>query len=215
MTRGPLKPVSFPPAALVSRSLPLRSWRSGATIVRIHRKAFEPIHFSPGPGKPPLGRFDSASGRFGVLYAANSFESAFVETVIRNPARSLVSLAEIEARCCSTLAMGQHAHLVDLTGPGLSQLGLDARFISGRYDPCGAWADAFQAHPSRPSGILYPSRFDPSQACLALFEAPGLHLEPAGTPVPLTDMPPELALILDRYGKALDPGRDKVRRPQG
>ena len=37
-------------------------------LVRIHRLQHGPIHFSPGPGHPPAGRYDSATGRFGVLY---------------------------------------------------------------------------------------------------------------------------------------------------
>lgn len=206
MTRGPTEPVPFPPADLASRALPLLRWESGATVVRVHRKVHGPIHFSPGPGKPPLGRFDSASGRFGVLYAAQAFEGAFVETLIRNPARALISLAEIEARALSVIAIHNEIQLVDLTGPGLSRLGLNARFLSGPYDPCGAWADALHDHPSRPAGIACPSRFDPSQLCVALFARLAPHLEPATEPVSLSEMRSDVALILDRYGKALDPG---------
>ncbi|MDO9713706.1 RES family NAD+ phosphorylase [Paracraurococcus lichenis] len=206
MTRGPTEPAPFPPADLASRPLPLVRWESGATVVRVHRAAHGPIHFSPGPDKPPLGRFDSASGRFGVLYAAQAFEGAFVETLIRNPARALISLAEIEARALSIVAIHEEMLLVDLTGPGLSRLGLDARFLSGPYDPCGAWADALHDHPSQPAGIAYPSRFDPSQLCVALFSRLAPHLEPVTEPVPLNEMRSDVALILDRYGKALDPG---------
>lgn len=206
MTRGPTEPAPFPPADLASRSLPLLQWESRTTVVRVHRRIHGPIHFSPGPDKPPLGRFDSASGRFGVLYAAQAFEGAFVETLVRNPARALISLAEIEARALSIITIQGEMQLVDLTGPGLSQLGLDARFLSGPYDPCGAWADALHDHPSQPGGIVYPSRFDPSQLCVALFARLEPHLELATDPVPLSEMLPDIALTLDRYGKALDAG---------
>jgi hypothetical protein len=173
-------------------------------VVRIHRPTHGPIYFSPGPGRPPLGRFDSLSGRFGVLYAAQKFEGAFAETILRNPRRSLVSLAEIEARALSALSITDHIRLVDLTGPGLSQLGLDARFLSGPYEICGTWADAFHDHPSALAGILYPSRFDPAQHCVGLFSRLAPHIDAMTAPALLGEMLPDVAAVLDRYGKALD-----------
>jgi hypothetical protein len=164
------------------------------------------VHFSGGPGKPPLGRFDSIGGRFGVLYAALEFHAALAETILRNPRQLLVSLSEIEARALSVLAINAEVQLVDLTGPGLSQLGLDARLLSGPYDPCGAWADALHDHPAAPAGILYPSRFDPSRICVGLFDRVAPHIQAATAPVPLGKMLPDFAEVLDRYGKALDPG---------
>lgn len=178
----------------------------GSTMVRIHRTRHGPVHFSPGPGLPPAGRFDSASGRFGALYAAGSFEGAFAETILRNPSQVLVSLSEIEARAVSVLGIGTAMSLVDLTGPGLSQLGLDARFLSGPYDVCGAWAEALHDHPVAAAGLLYPSRFDPSQHCVVLFDRVAGQVQVVTAPAPLGDMLREVAAVLDRYGKALDPG---------
>jgi hypothetical protein len=164
-----------------------------------------PIFFSPAPGFPPAGRFDSLTGRFRVLYAALSLEGAFAETLLRKPSLPLISLSEITARALTMLAIRQEVRLVDLTGPGLSQLGLDARFLSGSYELCGAWADAVHDHPSAPAGILYPSRLDPSQPCIALFERIAPQLEVVTAAVPLGDLLPDVAAVLDRYGKALDP----------
>lgn len=206
MTRGPFDPVPFPPADLASQSLPLTAWEVASSVVRIHRSQHKPIFFSGGPGKLPLGRWDSSSGLFGAIYVAAEFPGAFAETVLRNPRQTLVSLAEIESRSLSVLALHATVQLVDLTGPGLSQLGLDARILSGPYEPCGAWADALHAHPAAPAGILYPSRFDPSQVCATLFDRIAPHLEATTAPVPLGEMLPHVAEVLDRYGKALDPG---------
>jgi hypothetical protein len=201
VTRGPTDPTPPPPTDLDARSLPLATLAAGSRLFRIHRAAHPPLHFSRGPG-----RFDSPAGRFGVLYAASDFEGAFVETILRNPHRQLVSWAEIEARSLAVLAVRQAVTLVDLTGPGLSRLGLDARFLSGPYDPCGAWATALHDHPGQPGGILYPSRFDPSVACHAVFDrvAPMLALAEPG--VPLAEQAPRIGAVLDRYGKALDVG---------
>lgn len=199
MTRGLAGPDPAPPADLAARALPIAEAGPGTALCRIHRSAHGPVHFSPGPGKPP-------AGRFGVLYAGLSFACAFAEALLRNPARKLVSVAEIEARSLALVDLRAEVRLVDLTGAGLSRLGLDARFLSGGYDTCGAWADALHGHPERPAGILYPSRFDPSERCVALFDraAPALH--PATESLPLTELLPDVAAALDGYGKALDAG---------
>ena len=206
MTRGPVEPAPAPPADLALRNLPLVDSERGSTFCRIHRSVHGAVFCSPGPGKPPAGRFDSPTGRFGVLYAALSFDCSFAEVLLRNPARLLVSLPEIEARSFAVLRLDATIRLVDLTGPGLSRLGLDARFLSGGYDVCGAWADALHDRPERPAGILYPSRFDPSEHCFALFDRVAPHLDPATDSVPLGELLPDVASALDRYGKALDPG---------
>lgn len=65
-----------------------------------------------------------------------------------------------------------------------------------------AWARALHAHPDAPDGILYPSRHDPSQRCVALFDRADLAVMAA---------PPrsfDRAWVMDvlrRYGKALPP----------
>lgn len=206
MSRGPVGPLPKPPADLASRGLPLADLEGRSALCRIHRSVHGAVFFSPGPGKPPSGRFDSPTGRFGVLYAARTFDGAFAEVLLRNPARQVVSLPEVEARSFAVLALDADVRLVDLTGPGLSRLGLDARLLSGGYDACGAWADALHDHPERPAGILYPSRFDPSEHCFALFDRVASHLHPATEGVPLGELLPDVAAALDRYGKALDPG---------
>jgi hypothetical protein len=203
---GPTGPVPLPPPDLALRPLPLTTCDAGFTMVRIHRTQHGPIHFSPGTGRSPAGRYDSTTGRFGVLYAAQEFAGAFVETVLREPNRTLIGLPDITARALSVLTINADIRLVDLTGPGLSRLGLDARLLSGPYGPTRAWSDAFQAHSDAPAGILYPSRFDPSQLCVGLFNRVARHIEAASDPVPLAEMLPEVSEILDRYGKALDPG---------
>jgi hypothetical protein len=88
---------------------------------------------------------------------------------------------------------------------GLSQLGLDARFLSGSYDVCGAWADALHDHPEQPAGLLDPSRFDPSEHCAALFEGVASFIGLATNGVRLGWVLPDVAAALGRYGKALDP----------
>ena len=200
---GPTGVARSPPPWLPSVKLPLLVHGTGRPLVRVHRTSLAPVHFSPGDGLPPAGRFDSAAGRFGVLYAALSLEGAFVETVLRNPSRRLVGLQDIAARSVTELQALRDLRLAQLHGAGLQALGVDNAVTTGPYTPCGLWADALFAHPDRPDGIAYASRHDPDQLCIALFSRPDLGLGTPDPAVPLAAMLPKVAAILRRYGKGL------------
>jgi hypothetical protein len=90
--------------------------------------------------------------------------------------------------------------------PGLQQLGLDGTINTGPYENCGLWADELFAHPERPDGLLYPSRHDPSEACLALFERDDLVVTVTHDPIPLQSIMPQVTEALRRYGKGLESG---------
>jgi hypothetical protein len=177
---------------------------AGPVLRRIHLLRHRPLFFSPGTGMPPQGRFDSLSSRFGILYTARTLAGAVVETLLRNPAEPLVTRTRLLPRGLATLITARPLRPVDLTGPGLSQLGLDARFSAGPYDLCGAWADAWHAHPSAPDGILHPSRLDPSEHGVALFDRAAAALDQDGESAPLGTLREEVAAVLNRYGKALE-----------
>jgi len=162
------------------------------------------MFFSPGKGNPPAGRFDSATGTFGVLYGAEAFAGAFIETVLRNPARRLIGMAEIESRSLAVIGTRRTARLVDLQGDGLQQLGLDGSIFTGPYENCGLWTDGLFQHPARPDGLVYRSRHDPSQICIAWFERTDLGMTLASDSVPLTRLLAEVGELLRRDGKALD-----------
>lgn len=88
---------------------------------------------------------------------------------------------------------------------GLQALGVDNAITTGPYEPCGIWADALFAHADRPDGIAYASRHDPGQVCVALFSRPDVAVSLVSDSVPLADLMREVATILRRYGKGLDP----------
>ncbi len=195
-------PIPLPTSELARRRLPLADLPAGTRLFRVHARHRGPVFFSRGP----LGRFDGAAARFGMLYAGTGREAALVETLLREPSRPAVAISEVAARALSVLVADRPLRLVDLTGPGLSRLGLDARLANGPSDTCGRRSDALEAHPDAPDGILYPSRLDPSLSCAALFERAAPALAAEGPPVPLLDLSHEVAAVLDRHGKALDPG---------
>jgi hypothetical protein len=63
--------------------------------------------------------------------------------------------------------------LVDLTGPGLAQLGADARLWSGSIRIAQLWSQALFNHPEQPDGIYYLSRLNPARCCAAIFDRVG------------------------------------------
>ncbi len=202
--RGPTGSAPPPPAWLGSKSLPVDVLRPGTVLHRIHRRARGPVFFGPGPDGPPTYRFDSASGRFGVLYVGLSRAGAVAETLLRNPQRLMVAASEITDRAATELVCRRDLRVVTLHGPGLQAVGTDNAISAGPYGPCGLWSDALWDHPDQPDGIAYQSRHDSSALCLALFARPDMTFDIRSTR-PLTAMLHEIAALLDGYGKSLSP----------
>jgi hypothetical protein len=202
--RGPSGVAPFPLASLASTKLPIDVLPAETPLYRAHRTAQGPIFFGPGPGAPATYRFDSSSGAFGVLYVALGLAGALVETLLRNPRRKMIALADIETRATSVLRCRRDLRVVGLHGAGLQILGLDNSISTGPYEPCGAWADALFAHPEAPDGLAFRSRHDPDEICFAIFERPATPFD-ADPPVRLVDRLREVAGLLSRYGKSLAP----------
>lgn len=196
--RGPSGSAPPPPDWLNSAALPITMIPAGQLLHRLHRTQHGPVFFGPGAGVPPTYRFDSASGRFGVLYVGASLNGALAETILRNPQRLMVAMSDITVRSASKLSCERDLRVVTMSGPGLQTLGTDNAISTGPYEPCGEWADALWDHPELPDGIAYLSRHDPDEMCFALVER-----KPIGFAI--TQMRP-LAAILDRYGKSIAPG---------
>lgn len=200
--RGTTGEAPAPPPDLHKRSLPLVKIRAGEPLYRVHRSTLGPIFYGPGSGNPPSFRFDCLSGRFGVLYIAPGPDAAMIETLLRNPQRLTVSYSDVKERSLSILKASRDLHLVEAMGENLSRLGTTAEISTGPYDPCGAWSDALFDHPEEPDGILFSSRHNPSEACIALFEKSDILLDEIKT-TPLPDLLTEVGALLDRHGKSL------------
>jgi hypothetical protein len=200
--RGPSGTASNPPAWLATTLLPIDVVPAGTVLFRVRRLGRGPIFFGPGRGGGPTYRFDSLTGRFGVLYVGLSLDAALVETLLRNPARRMVAYPELAERASCGLTATRDLRVARLYGTGLQAVGCDNAISTGPYEPCGAWADALWDHQDRPDGIAYQSRHDSGQICLALFERDDLHLE-APDPVPLVRQLPTVAAILSGYGKSI------------
>ena len=202
--RGPGGAAPSPPDWLGGSVLPLDIIPANVVLHRIHRISHGPIFFGPGIGNPPASRFDSASGRFGVIYVALSLPGALAETILRNPQRRMVSLADITERAASELICERPLRVVKLYGEGLQAVGTDNSVSTGPYGPCGLWTDALFDHANKPDGIAYQSRHDSSQLCFALFEREDFTLEILATKA-LGAMLNEVSSLLDLYGKSVAP----------
>lgn len=205
---GPSGAAGLPPAWLAMRGLPLLRLPQGTRFYRIHQLANDAVFFGPvfdppsGKRHAPTHRFDSLAGIFGVLYVAEQFEGAFVETVLRNPELGLVSEKYIAMRAVSELLCSCELKLVDLRGRGLSRVGATNAISTGPYEPCWAWSDYLWSHRDRPDGIAYTSRHNPRQICYAIFGRPHCTFT-AGPPTPLTNALPTINSFLRRYDKIL------------
>jgi hypothetical protein len=163
LVRGPSGIAPPPPDCLAKTPLPITTIPAGQQLYRIHRSQHAPIFYGPGAGSGPVYRFDSASGRFGVLYVGHTFAGAFTETVLRNPQRLMVAESEINSRSVTELTSPVPLRMVTMHGAGLQNLGTDNSISTGPYAPCGEWADALWDHSDEPDGIAYPSRHDTSE----------------------------------------------------
>jgi hypothetical protein len=206
MEAGPSSAAPLPPPWLATRSLPIVAIPSGTRVFRVHQLGHGAVFFSPpadpatGERQAPTYRFDSASGRFGVLYAAEQFEGAFVETILRNPQLTFVSQNYITSRCVTELTFSRDLRLVDMRGRGLSRIGTTNAISTGPYAACWAWSDYLYSHGGKPDGIAYASRHNPRRICYAIFERSNSSVTP-GQPIPLAEMLPEIRRVLRHYHK--------------
>ncbi|MEL4073370.1 RES family NAD+ phosphorylase [Ochrobactrum sp. GPK 3] len=202
--RGPSGTAPLPPAWLATKPLPVDVLPAGTILHRVHRSILPPVFFGPGDGNPPINRFDSGSGRFGVLYLGLGRAGALAETILRNPQRLMVAASDILSRAATELSVQRDLRIVRMHGTGLQTVGTDNAISTGPYEPCGQWTDALWDHPDQPDGLAYQSRHDPNEICIALFERLDLAMVVHQT-TPLTAMPKVIAALLDRYGKSISP----------
>jgi|SRR5271165_3205764 len=208
MAAGPSGAAPLPPPWLARRSLPILDIRAGTRVFRIHQLSHSAVFFGPqidpatGRRQAPTYRFDSASGSFGVLYAAERFEGPFVETILRNPQLTFVSQNYIRLRCVTELTFSRDLRLVDIRGRGLSGIGTTNAISTGPYAPCWTWSDYLYSHRDKPDGIAYASRHNPAELCHAIFERTDLSVT-RDEPIHPGEMLPEIRRILRHYHKIL------------
>jgi len=107
----------------------------------------------------------------------------------------------LEQRYLSYLAVLQPLILIDLVNSGgLARIGADSRLFSGFHAIAQRWSAALRAHPTKPSGILYPARHDAARRACCLFDLPAAAFA-VNTAGSLIDSPHHILLgrILNTY----------------
>ncbi|MCE6949672.1 RES family NAD+ phosphorylase [Cereibacter sphaeroides] len=158
----------LPPPDIDLRTPLIRTVPAGARLHRYHDRAFGPIWF----GRTGTGRLDDPAHAYGVLYVAEGEGGAFSETFLRRPGLNLIDPALLARKSYAVLSSRRDLILARLHGPGLGVIGATAEVTHGGlpYDAPQAWSKAIHDHPARFDGILYRSRHDDDELCLALFE---------------------------------------------
>ncbi|MFN7146811.1 MAG: RES family NAD+ phosphorylase, partial [Myxococcota bacterium] len=143
-------------------------WTSA--LYRVHRLVHGPVWF----GRGAENRFDDPRGEYGVLYASEDLEGAYLETVRleAQPGKPLpIGPTEgwLFARGWSRLTVKRPLRLVDLAAQQ-KKLRIGGEVMSGPdYETSRAWSRAFFEHPDRADGLLYRARHGQDRLSIALF----------------------------------------------
>lgn len=170
----------------------------------VWRTAFnEPLRCRPAPS-----RFCDGRSGYAILYAAPKFETAFIETLVRDRfvhrVDRQIPYSDVSSRCWAELATRSvpEMNLIDLTGSGCLMLGAPTDAARARNHTAGrALGRAIYQQHADVDGFLYDSRFL-KETCFAIFDrAVGkLSLLKHGE---LQDHP-ELPAVLDQYEITLE-----------
>jgi hypothetical protein len=79
----------------------------------------------------------------------------------------------LAGREIAKLKLTEELRFIDLAGlGGLTHVGADARLVTGSYKVAQKWSAALRFHSSKPDGIRYPARHDPTRVAYAIFTRP-------------------------------------------
>ncbi|MEO3435448.1 RES family NAD+ phosphorylase [Inquilinus sp. CAU 1745] len=148
-------------------------------------------------------RFCTKKGGYSVLYAAEDFATAFVETVVRDSlvgrTRRRIRPVELTARCATTFASVGRLALLDLRNDGCVTMGAPTDAVGARNHSAGR-ALGRSIHDDHPhvDGILYASRLN-GRDCYAIFDRAVHKLGDGSPPLSTLEHHPELPAVLRAY----------------
>lgn len=154
----------FPPIDFLVRVLPIVE--ASGPWVRLFQRGHHPLYF----GRTRRNRFDDPTQSYGVLYAADTFDGAFIEIFGRSPGANTVDGGQLATRGVARIETLRALRLVELTGPGLAWIGATSALFAGPHEAAREWSRAMWSHTSAPDGLRYRSRHDPASFCVALFD---------------------------------------------
>jgi hypothetical protein len=195
-----------PPADLLSRDLTDRLVDVAGEFVRISHEKAPLLDWSDSEG----ARFSKPGLPCKVLYVANTKETCFWERFGEEIRDQSLDKRGISAKLLAervwkgvSIAPGNAARCLDLRdAETLRRIGADGGTFFATYDVTQAWAEALMAHPAGIDGLLYTSRLNTPEGCVALFGKPRFLTTPSPVEVtvlsvrPLDD--PEFLTLLAR-----------------
>jgi hypothetical protein len=195
-------PPDFARAKLEIETIPL-----GRTFGRIYCSTYpDPLGCGKTPSRFSDPRRRTAANRFGVLYLGESLKACFLETVLRDRREGYVDdlpidEMELTQRRYAEVVTTADLRLVDLSGDNAVRMGVPTDVVRARRQSLARrWSVAFHEHPSRPDGIIYPSRLN-GATNLAIYDRAIRKLQPKRVVTLLGA--PGLAQVLDDFRVSL------------
>ena len=152
---------------------------AGASLHRLHDRAYGPDEFNPGKGQP--SRFapirDAAGRTIPTLYAGTSYECAAFEyvfhDVVHDQPVKTVPLSRIAPLCHSALRPLRDLLLVQLFEADLNAWGATRADViatlPAAYPQTARWAEAIHTAQPRAHGLVWTSRRCDPDLCVVLF----------------------------------------------
>src|SRR5581483_5965082 len=195
-----MAPHRYPRERIVGRLRPISVPQGYRIIWRHHLQ-------SPLGCTPSRSRFCDGT-QYAVLYIASAFQTAFLETVVRDEfvqmAHRTVLTREIAARGWVRVVTrpDEPMNLLDLTGSGCVEIGAPTDAVRARNQAAGqALGRAIYHEHADVDGFVYASRLT-GEACYAIFARALAQL----SAVEIGDLleHPELAALLEHHHIELD-----------
>jgi hypothetical protein len=160
---------------MVRGGRPVTEVAADALLHRIHAANRDARFYGRRDG---TWRWDDPGGDYGVLYVGLTQEGPFAETLLRRPTQRAVVWSEVEKRRWARFRVTEALQLADVHGKGLGWHGVTVSEVAADHDGKtfpGAYArtQAISAEVYATTdldGIVYRSRLDPDQLCVALFD---------------------------------------------
>lgn len=156
-----------PPPDFERATLEIETIPRGRTFGRIYWGTYpDPLGYGKSPSRFSDPRHRVAANRFGVLYLGESLKVCFLEAVLRDRREGLIDdlpidEVELTRRRYAEIKTVMELRLVDLRGDNAVRMGVPTDVVRAqRQNLARRWSVAFHEHPSRPDGIIYPSRLN-------------------------------------------------------
>jgi hypothetical protein len=195
-----------PPPKPLPADLNIHKTESGLELHRVYGRKRRVEDFNPSVKQ--LGRFspiyDAAGAVVPVLYAGESMECAYFETIfhdqVSDPASSKPS-SQIEERRYGTITIMRPLKLVKLFGPDLARLGMTVDQLThcgpDHYESTARWAEAIHNQDATVDGLVWTSyRGDPDRSYVLFGDRVSTkHIEPQRENVEILKDPAALATL--------------------